>query len=68
MVLDLGKGGQFDLQNCIVENLYHFLKEVMCHKFIIHIVLFYFFLSVFPSLLPPTSVRRSSGRLSVQQQ
>ena len=22
MVLDLGKDGQFDLQNCIVENLY----------------------------------------------
>lgn len=38
MVLDPGKGGQFDVQNCFVENLYHFLKEVMCHKFIVHMV------------------------------
>ena len=47
MVLDLGKDGQFDLQNCIVESLYHFLKEVMCHKFIIHIV-FISFCQYFP--------------------
>lgn len=67
MVLDLGKHGQFDLQNCIVENLYHFLKEVMCQKFVFHMV-FIYLSSVFPSLLPPTSVRRSSGKLSVQQQ
>lgn len=42
MVLDLGKDGQFDLQNCIAENLYHFLKEVMCHKLLFTKYLFLF--------------------------
>lgn len=55
MVLDLGKDGQFDLQNCIVESLYHFLKEVMCHKFIIHIVLI-LFLFVSISLFIATNI------------